>query len=353
MSTGQQEVALDVIVIGGGQAGLAVARELGRTPLSYVVLDAQPAPGGAWRHGWDSLNLFSPARWSSLPGLPMPGGEHRYPGRDDVVRYLEAYEARYGLRVQRPVRVRWVRPDGALLRLGTDRGTWRARAVVSATGTFDAPHWPEIPGRDLFQGRQLHSSEYRSPAGLEGQRVIVVGGGNSGAQIVAEVSRVAHTTWATLTPPSFMPDDIDGRVLFGAATQRYRAQQAGSDLPPPSLGDIVMVPSVREARERGVLGARAMFVRVTAQGVVWPDGATSDADTIIWCTGFRPALQHLDSLGVLEDPGYVRVQGTRSRAEPRLWLVGYGNWTGFASATLVGVGRSARATVAEVVAALR
>lgn len=179
---------------------------------------------------------------------------------------------------------------------------------------------------------------------------MIVGGGNSGAQILAEVAKVTDVAWATLTPPSFLPDDVDGRVLFDVATQRYRAQQAGQAFQVSSLGDIVMVPCVREARDWGVLYAREMFTRMTETGVVWPDGTEEAFDAVIWCTGFRPALGHLAPLGVLEADGRVQVNGTRAVKEPHLWLVGYGNWTGYASATLIGVGRSARATVAEILA---
>ncbi|MEF2278263.1 ArsO family NAD(P)H-dependent flavin-containing monooxygenase [Deinococcus sp. YIM 134068] len=341
--------ALDVVVIGAGQAGLAVARELRRTSLSFTVLDAQEGPGGAWRQAWDSLRLFSPARWSSLPGFLMPGGETGAPSRDEVIAYLTEYERRYALPVERPVRVHAVWADGEALRLETSAGPYTARFVVSATGSWDAPFIPEVPGRELFQGRQLHSAHYHTPVEFAGQRVVIVGGGNSGAQLVAEVSRVATVTWATLTPPRFLPDDVDGRVLFDAATQRYRAQQAGVPFEAPSLGDIVVVPSVREARERGVLHAQSMFVAITERGVVWQGGQEEAFDAVIWCTGFRPALRHLAPLGVLEEDGRVQVKGSRAVKESRLWLVGYGNWTGFASATLIGVGRSARATVQEIV----
>lgn len=339
---------LDVVVIGAGQAGLAVARELSRTSLSFVVLDAQEGPGGAWRQTWDSLQLFSPARWSSLPGFLMPGGETGTPSRDEVIAYLTEYEGRYALPVERPVRVHAVQVEDEELHLETSAGPYRARFVVSATGTWDAPFIPQLPGRERFQGRQLHSAHYRTPVALAGQRVVIVGGGNSGAQLVAEVSRIADVTWATLTPPRFLPDDVDGRVLFDAATQQYRAQQAGTSFGAPSLGDIVMVPSVQEAKGRGVLRARPMFTAMTELGVVWQGGQEETVDAVIWCTGFRPALQHLQPLGVLEEDGRVQVNGTRATKQPRLWLVGYGNWTGFASATLIGVGRSARATVQEV-----
>jgi putative flavoprotein involved in K+ transport len=345
---------VDVAVIGGGQAGLAVGFYLRRTELAWTILDAQEGPGGAWRYGWESLRLFSPARFSSLPGWLMPGSTDEYPTRDHALDYLVKYEERYGLGVQRPVRVHAVRHDDGRFRIETDRGEWGADAVVSATGSWATPYVPDVPGREHFRGVQLHSAAYRSPDDFAGKRVLVVGGGNSGAQILAELSLVAHTTWVTLAEPTFLPDHIDGRYLFDQATELYRALKEGRPAPPPAdLGDVVMVQPVREARERGVLRAVRPFVRMTEAGVVWADGREDAADAVVWCTGFRPALEHLRPLGVIEPDGRVRMEGTRSVRQPMLWLVGYGNWTGYASATLIGVGRSARATVDEIVRALR
>jgi putative flavoprotein involved in K+ transport len=344
----------DVVVIGGGQAGLATGYYLRRSGLSFVILDAQPAPGGAWLRGWDSLRLFSPARWSSLPGWLMPGGTDEYPMRDEVVDYLARYEERYELPVRRPVEVRAVHRRDDTLEIESNAGVWTASAVVSATGSWQRPFVPEYPGRERFRGEQLHSAFYRSPDAFAGKRVLVVGGGNSGAQILAELSRVAQTTWITLQPPTFLPDHVDGRYLFDQATAHYRARQEGREPPPPaSLGDIVMVPPVREARERGALGSERPFARFTDSGVVWTDGSETAVDAVIWCTGFRPALDHLEPLGVVQGDGRVELSGTRSVVEPRLWLVGYGEWTGFASATLIGVGRTARDAAAEVTGLLR
>jgi putative flavoprotein involved in K+ transport len=339
----------DVVVIGGGQAGLAVGYYLRRTSLSHVILDDQAGPGGAWRHTWRSLRLFSPAAFSSLPGWMMSGGPDDYPSRDDALDYLTRYEKRYALPIRRPVHVTGVHAEPDALRVESGVGAFHGRAVVSATGSWPAPFIPDYPGRERFAGRQLHSAAYTGPEEFAGRKVLIVGGGNSGAQILAELSLVADTTWVTLEPPRFLPDHIDGRYLFDQATAQYRARQEGREPPAPaSLGDVVMVPAVREARTRGVLEARPPFTRFTESGVVWPDGGEERFDAVVWCTGFRAALEHLRPLGVLEPNGRVRVEGTRAVAEPRLWLVGYGNWTGFASATLIGVGRSARATVAEL-----
>lgn len=340
---------IDVLVIGAGQSGLAVGYYLRRTGLSFVLLDDQPVPGGAWPRAWDSLQLFSPAEANSLPGWLMPRPEgNGFPPRDAVTEYLAQYEHRYALPVQRPVRVAQVQAASTGFVVLTDHGTWHARAVVCATGSWRNPYVPAYPGQVGFGGVQMHSSRYRNTLPFAGKRVLVVGGANSGAQILAEVSRVAHTRWVTEHEPRFLPDEVDGRVLFAQATQRYHAQRGTTSAPPPSLGDVVMVDSVKEARSRGVLGSVRSFTRFTATGVVWPDGQEEDVDAVIWCTGFRPALSFLAELGVVQADGRVATTGTRATALPGLWLVGYGNWTGFASATLIGVGRTARATVDEI-----
>ncbi|MDR3396173.1 MAG: ArsO family NAD(P)H-dependent flavin-containing monooxygenase [Pandoraea sp.] len=346
--------SVDTLVIGGGQSALATAYFLRRWQVNYVVLDDQASPGGAWQNAWPSLQLFSPAQWSSLPGWPMPGGEKHYPSRDDVVTYLRAYEARYAVPVVRPVKVTTVVAHSDGLRVQTDNGDWLARTVISATGSWRSPYVPTYVGQTSYRGRQMHSADYRGVDDLRGLRVLVVGGGNSGAQIFAEVSRVSEATWVTLTPPSYLPDDVDGRVLFERATARWQATQRGLPDPYPDngLGHIVMVPSVRAARERGDLHAVRAFERFVEDGVVWRDGTHSPVDLVIWCTGFRPALAHLHGLQIMDSNGRIRVSGTRAVDAPRLWLVGYGDWTGYASATLIGVMRSARATAQEVVAFL-
>jgi len=340
----------DVIIIGAGQAALSVAYFLRRTNRTVLLLDAEEAGGGAWQHGWRSLRLFSPASWSSIAGWPMPASGDQYPSRDHVVEYLRQYEARYGFNIERPVLVTEVQrtEDGFLVKAGAKN--WHSRVVVCATGTWRNPFIPAVEGMELFAGQQLHSAHYVCPAPFKDQRVMVVGGGNSGAQILAEISlTAASTTWVTLQPPVFLSDEVDGRVLFERATARWQALQEGRDPTdlPGGFGDIVMVPPVKDARARGVLHAVAPFERLTERGAQWSDGAEKALDAIIWCTGFRPALQPLEPLGLVQD-SRVAVEGTRARDLPGLWLVGYGEWTGPASATLIGVMRTARSTAREI-----
>ena len=346
----------DVVVIGGGQAGLSVGYYLRRTGLRYVILDGQSEPGGAWLHGWDSLQLFSPAQWSSLPGWLFPGAHDRYPTRDEVISYLARYEERYQLPIIRPVQVRSVLRTGDGFEIESSSGNFKARAIVSATGSWQNPFIPEYPGRTEFEGVQIHSANYLEPAGFDGKTVLIIGAGNSGAQIMAELSLRTDSIWVSLEEPQYLPDNVDGRVLFDRASDQYRALTGGNgsvSKPADLLGHIVMVAPVREARDRGVLHSLRPFQRFTRTGVIWTDGTESQIDAVIWCTGFRPALEHLRPLGVVNENGRIDVQGNRSIREPRLWLAGYGNWTGFASATLIGVGRTAKAIAAEIESELK
>ncbi|MFN3807479.1 ArsO family NAD(P)H-dependent flavin-containing monooxygenase [Asticcacaulis sp.] len=343
--------AYDVVVIGGGQAGLAAGYYLRRTGLTFIILDAEGQPGGAWPHAWDSLTLFSPATYSSLPGWLMPQSHTTgFPQRDEVVAYLAQYEARYDFPIRRPERVIAVRDAGNALTVESDKGEYQARAVISATGTWSHPVIPKYDGLEEYKGAQLHSARYVNAAPFAGQRVLVVGGGNSGAQILAEVSLVAEATWITLQDPLFLPDDVDGRVLF----ERSSARILGKDTTPQTggLGDIVMVPPVLEARKRGVLSSVRPFSRFTETGVIWADGSETLVDAVIWCTGFAPNLDHLKPLGVVEPDGRIELEGQRSVKQPLLWLLGYGSWVGEAAATLIGCGRIARSLMPEIASVL-
>lgn len=278
----------------------------------------------------------------------MPPPHHEgYPTRDDVLAYLHTYEQRYDLPIHRPVRVETIEPGGAGLEIARNQGKMTARMVVSATGTWSHPYVPDIAGRALFEGRQVHSADYVGPEDYAGQTVLVVGGGNSGAQIMAEIAPIARALWVTTQQPVFLPDDVDGRVLFERAVARMKG--GANDMPVGGIGDIVMVPPVKAACDRGDLSSVRPFDRMTPTGVVWPDGSDMAVDAIIWCTGFRPALDHLSELGVVEGDGRVLLNGQRSIREPRLWLAGYGDWSGAGSATLMGAARTARDLAAKLV----
>lgn len=336
---------VDVAVIGGGQSGMACAYYLRRAGIDHVVLDDQPESGGAWQTTWPSLRLFSPASHSSLPGWPMPPHPDTFPPVDHAIDYLSAYERRYEIPVERPVTVRDVRANHDGIEIITDRGVLRARVVINATGTWSAPFVPLVAGAADFGGRQLHSAHYRGPEDFAGQRVAVVGGGNSGVQITADLVGVAaRVSLVSARRLRFLPDDVDGRQLFDRATAELNDPTAGEAA---FLGNIVALPRVRAARDDGALRLRAMFDRMTPTGAVIGRGHL-DLDAVIWCTGFRPALRHLRSLRLRTSGGIPQVEGNRSVKDPRVCFVGYGDWTGPASATLIGVGRTAKALVADL-----
>lgn len=342
---------LDVLVVGGGQSGLACGYYLKRSKLDFVILDKQETAGGAWLHAWDSLTLFSPAEHSSLPGWGMPKTEHTFPLREHVVEYLTKYEQHYQLPIERCVEVIEATKEDNVFKVQTTNGLYHAKAIISATGTWGKPFIPSLPGRDTFAGLQVHSADYKSPEKFVGLKTLVVGEGNSGAQLVAEVSKVTDVKWATKKDPQFLPDDVDGYYLFNVASAKYKAEKEGKNIDAAmySLGNIVMVPPVKEARARGVLVSSGTVVALFEQGVLWENGVKEEFDAIIWCTGFGYDTSHLKSLVSLDERGSTKTQESKSLETPGLWLMGYGNWTGYASATLIGTNRSAKQTIQEIV----
>ncbi|MGY2082972.1 NAD(P)-binding domain-containing protein [Blastococcus sp. SYSU DS0539] len=341
---------VDVVVIGAGQAGLSTAWALARQGFErgtgFVVLDGEPAPGGAWRHRWPSLTLGTTHRVHDLPGLPFPRSDVAAPAVATVPAYFAEYERRFDLPVVRPVTVAAVRrtADGRFA-VETDRGSWTARAIVNATGTWTRPFVPRYPGQELFRGRQLHTVDYRSAEEFRGQHVVVVGGGASATQLLAEISRVTSTTWVTRRPPVFREGPFDedvGREVVAKVEQAVReGRRPGSVVGVTGL--LVSTPYVRDGLDRGVLERLPMFDRITADGVVWSaadgqEGRFQPAEVILWATGFRAAVGHLAPLR-LRGPGEgFRMEGTQVAGEPRLHLVGYGP-----SASTIGANRAGQA----------
>jgi len=296
---------VDVVVIGAGQLGLAVAQHLQRAGLArgprdagppggFVVLDDGPAPGGAWQHQRDSLRVSQAYGAPELPGMPAPqdGG-----GPVSIVlpRYLGEYERAFDLPVVRPVRVRAVRDvggPGGLLAVETDRGEWLARAVVSATGSWQRPFWPACPGRESFTGRQIHARDVRSAADFRGQHVVVIGGGTWARTLLLEIAEVTTTTWVMGHPES------------------------GDGAPDPGI-------------DAGNLAPLPMFSRIVPDGVAWdprdvpPAPAHRAADVLVWATGFRADLNHLAPLRLRGHGGSIVMDGTQVVADPRVQLVGY------------------------------
>ncbi|MFC4856741.1 flavin-containing monooxygenase [Actinophytocola glycyrrhizae] len=332
----------DVVVIGAGQAGLSSAYFLRRAGMDFAVLDANPAPGGAWQHRWPTLRMATVHGIFDLPGTrftpPAPGER----AAAAVPAYFAAYEREHDLRVHRPVTVSAVRDLGERLGVESSAGDFSARAVINATGTWTRPFWPHYPGR--FDGRQLHTADYRGPDEFAGRRVLVVGGGTSAVQLQLELAEVAETFWVTRRPPEFRTEPFTheyGRQIIARVDERVRA-----GLPPESVvtaTELSLTPEIVAAQRKGLLARRPVFDRLVAGGVAWADGTTLDVDVILWCTGWRAALDHLAPLGLRAPGGGIVMDGTRVVAEPRLHLVGYGP-----SASTVGANRAGRTAVREI-----
>ncbi|WP_225853490.1 FAD-dependent oxidoreductase [Micromonospora sp. AMSO31t] len=340
----------DVVVVGAGQAGLSSAYHLRSSGLDFALLDADAAPGGAWQHRWPTLRMATVHGIFDLPGMHFTTPPPDEPAADAVPAYFAAFERQFDIDVQRPVAVTAVRNagDGRLL-VESDKGAWITRALINATGTWTRPFVPYYPGQDTFLGRQLHTAHYRGPAEFAGKRVVVVGGGASAVQLLVEIADVAATTtWVTRRPPVFRdgPFTSDyGREVVAKVDARVRA-----GLPPGSIAsatELAWTPQMREARERGLLRRLPMFDKIEPSGVRWRDGATQDVDVILWCTGFRPALDHLAPLRLRGPRGGIVMDGTRVVTDPRIHLVGYGP-----SASTVGANRAGRAAVRELRALL-
>jgi putative flavoprotein involved in K+ transport len=336
---------IDVAVIGGGQSGLATAHALLCHGLRPVVLEASDRTAGSWPRYYDSLTLFSPARYSSLPGMPFPGADRgRYPHRDEVVAYLAAYANRLDAELRTGCRVSAVRRAGGAFEVEVEGGgRLSARAVVAASGSFGCPHRPTLPGLEEFTGQVLHAADYRGPAPFTGRRVVVVGAGNSAVQISAELARTARVTLATRGPVKFAPQRILGRDLH------FWLTRTGLDTAP--LGRLLSRPPAQpvfdDGRYRAALAAgqperRTMFTGAEATKLIWPDGQREEAEVILLATGYQPDLPYLSQLdGALDAAGNPRHREGLATGVPGLAFVGL-EWQRSASSnSLRGVGRDA------------
>ncbi|WP_422935896.1 FAD-dependent oxidoreductase [Sinomonas sp. P47F7] len=356
--------ALKVVVIGAGQAGLSAAYWLQRRGLraweDYVVLDANSGPGGAWRHRWASLTFDAAHGLHPLPGLPLEAPDPREPSSAVVSRYYGAYEREYGLPIVRPARVASVRrttpelttdDDGRLLVRAEDGREWLTQSVISATGTWDRPHWPHYPGQELFRGRQLHTHDFVSAEEFRGQRILVVGGGTSALQFLLQLDAAgAATYWSTRRPPEFRSAPFDAD--WGVDVERRVNERTRAGLPPLSVvaaTGLLLTDQYRAGVEAGVLVSKGPLERITARGAVLADGTELELDAILWATGFRASLGHLAPLHLREPGGGVLMadDGVSAVREPRLFLVGYG-----ASASTIGATRAGRAAAVAAMRAL-
>ncbi|MGC4938537.1 flavin-containing monooxygenase [Kribbella sp. DT2] len=333
-----------VVVIGGGQSGLAGARALLDAGLRPVVLEAGERPVGSWPSYYDSLTLFSPARYSGFPGMPFAGDPDRYPVRDEVVEHLGKYAASLDAEIRTGATVAGVERAGAGFDVQlADGETVHAAGVVAASGSFRNPFVPAVPARETFGGEVLHVADYRSPQPYAGRRVVVVGAGNSAIQLAHELAAVAEVKLATRAPVRFLPQVRGGRDLH------FWLDKLKLDLLPPAVlarlfsGTPVLDTGIYQAAiESGDLPRRDMFTAFDADGVVWPGGGREQVDVVLFATGYRPSLPYLRDLGAPAADGMPLHRRGLSTTYPRLVYLGLEFQRSFSSNTLRGVHRDAQ-----------
>jgi putative flavoprotein involved in K+ transport len=357
---GAREAAerVDVVVIGGGQAGLSVGYHLARRGARFVILDASARVGDAWRGRWDSLRLFTSARFSGLDGMPFPARPHAFPTKDEMADYLEAYAARFRLPVVSGARVRRL-SRGADGRYVVDAGARRFEAgqVVVAMSSYQAPRRPGFAGELDPAIRQLHSADYRSPSQLAPGDVLLVGAGNSGAEIAMELaaSRRVFLAGRDVGHIPFRIEGFLGRLILVRLVLRFLFHRLltirtpmGRKLRPRVLreGGPLVRTKPRDLRAAGVERVPRVAGVRTGRPLL-EDGRVLEVPNVVWCTGYHPAFPWID-LPILDENGQPRHRGGEVDGAPGLYFVGLEFLYSMSSAMIHGVGRDAARIVARI-----
>ena len=362
MRTTYEAERTETVVIGAGQAGLSVGYHLARRRRTFVILDANERVGDSWRHRWDSLRLFSPARFDGLDGMRFPASPHDFPTKDEMADYLEAYAARFELPVRSRARVTSVSRNGDRYLVIGNGFRFDADNVVVAMANYQTPKVPAFAA-DLDPSiRQMHSSAYRNLGQLQSGRVLVVGAGNSGAEIAIEAVRAGHETWLSGKDVGAVPFDLRsalGRhvflpVLFRGVFHRVLTLDTpvGRKVRPNVLHGAT--PLIRtKPNDLAKAGVRRVgrTTGVVAGSPVVEGEQIMDVANVIWCTGYRAGFSWVE-LPVFDADGDPRQDRGVVRGEPGLYFVGLHFLYAMSSTMIHGVGRDAD-HVAEVIAGRR
>jgi putative flavoprotein involved in K+ transport len=350
----------DVIVIGGGQAGLSVGYYLARAGLHFTILDANERVGDSWRKRWDSLRLFTPAKLDGLAGMPFPAPRNSFPTKDEMADYLEAYAARFRLPVRNGVRVDRLFKRGARYVVKAGDLELEAAQVVVAMASYQRAKVPAFAASLSSEILQMHSNDYRNLGQLQTGGVVLVGAGNSGADIAMETARAGYRTWISGRDTGhvpFRPEGLLGRHLLMPLVLRFVFHRLLT----------VHTPLGRKARP-GVLAKGTPLIRVKPKDLaaahiqrvprvvgvqdgrpLLENGQTLDVANVIWCSGFQPAFDWID-LPVFGDGGELLHQGGLVESHPGLYFVGLTFLYAMSSSMIHGVGRDAARIVKAIAA---
>ncbi len=348
------EESFQTIVVGGGQAGLATGYFLARKGDHFTILDENKRTGEAWRSRWDSLRLFTPSKYNGLPGMPFPKPDFYFPTKDEVTDYLEAYAGQFKLPVQHGVKVEALTRNDQGYRLSTGAGSYHARDVIVATGPYQKPYIPAF-ARELDPAiLQMHSSAYCNPAQIPVQNILVVGAGNSGAEIGLELARAGKCVWLAGRDVGRIPADRLGRVLGGRPYWWFisRVLSVNTPMGRRMRSNILFHgrPLIRANRQEIAGAGIESTPRVSGVLAGKPqveDGRSLPVEGVIWATGFRPDFKWID-LPVFDEQGYPRHQRGVVQGAPGLYFVGLPFQTALSSTLLGGVGAEARYIVQQI-----
>ncbi len=342
--------AHETVVIGGGQTGLAAGHHLARRGVDFVVLEANHRIGDLWRSRWESLRLYSPAKYDALPGVSFDGPGHRFPTAREMGDYLETYAEREELPVRTGVRATRIRADGDSYAVETSDGTIAARQVIIAIGPFQHPYVPEV-SRELDPAiRQIHSADYRRTDQLADGPVLVVGLGHSGADLAHEAARAGHRTIVSGTAHGQLPFSVDSRrarlalpILRLVANNllTLRTPIGRKMAPRVRLGG---GPLLRYRRQEllaaGVEIRPARLVGARDGRPLLADDSVHDVATVVWCTGFRPDFRWVEP-ATLDERGWPVQERGLATGAPGLYFLGIPFLFGFTSMLVLGADRDA------------
>jgi putative flavoprotein involved in K+ transport len=337
----------EVIVVGGGQAGLAAGYYLKEAKVPFLILDAGPRVGESWRRRWDSLTLFTTARYSALPGLPFPGHPEHYPTRDEIADYLERYAREFELPIRRECRVSALEPADGGYRLETEAGKYGAAQVIVATGAYQRPHIPAISKRLGDDIIQLHSAEYRNPDQIASREVLIVGAANSGAQIAEDLAATHHVHLSRGTRIPRLPLRLLGKSvhwygdhlgLIAAPLDSWRGRT--------QRGDLLIGTSLGQLKRRHGVTLHGRTVEAGGRTVTFEHGEELEVDAVVWATGYRPDYSWLHA-PVLDAQGMpVHERGVTQSAG--LYFLGMKNQHSRGSSLIAWVKHDAKFTVDRV-----